>query len=93
LGARLSMTKFFFSRSPYSICYKLATQFYPLQNSLKQTCKLRKWFYTCGYNACMLCVGMDNWETKLKGNAPYEGLVIYAFYVRVLTKDSSKFFF
>ena len=41
----------------------------------------------------MLCVGMDNWETKLKGNAPYEGLVICAFYIRVLTKDSSKVFF
>jgi len=44
----------------------------------------------------MLCVGMDNWETKLKGKAPYEGLVglvLCAFYIRVLAKDTSKVFF
>jgi len=35
---------------------------------------------------------MDNWETKLKGKARYEGLVLCAFYIKVLTEDSSKVF-
>ena len=39
----------------------------------------------------MYCVGMDDWETNIKGKAPYGGLGLCAFYIEVLTKDSSKF--
>ena len=41
----------------------------------------------------MLCVSMNNWETKYKRKTPCEGLVLCAFYIKVLTKDSSKVFF
>lgn len=33
-----------------------------------------------------------NWGTKIKGKAPYEGLVIFALDIRVFTKDNSTVF-
>jgi len=37
-------------------------------------------------------MSMDDWETKIKGKAPYESFVLFAFYIRVLAKDSSTVF-
>jgi len=49
-------------------------------------CLKQKWFYAYGCNACMLCVSTDNWETKLKGKTPGQGIVLCAFSPRIVLR-------